>query len=532
MTSSSSHSILGQKLFDGKTKTIYAVIDQPGLICIHWKDYYDPTSPILSIPGSRRASIDSNSFHFNSQQRSRSNTNTESTSKSILTTSITTCVYEILREATIPTFYVAAHPQSDMFIAKKCTMIPILWIIRRLANETYVKRNPGILNGHRFIPPIIEIFYKRHPIFYRRLTLGSLDDNLESDRESQVDDDDDFDSDECISSIWSYEQLLNINLDTGNMKISQIDIEYMYEICCTVFDILEHLWMMKKHCQLIDLKIEFGITTTGTKEIVVANVYDVETWHILRPIEQIISTGNDLIQENLIWINNALRDILDLNIHIPFKTKIVPSYKNDEQKKFDNIPEYENVDIDKDHSTSFSPSITSRCVIVCSSIHDIEHGQKIKTTLNEIYNLQCDIRLFSVSKSTQLILKFLSNYSYEHCRPTVFVTLGNINNGLAACLSSNSQYPVIHCSYIDKEQQNNLFDINSFISNDTSLFTVVFTLSTAIQNVIQILAMNDWKLWTKQRGRRFKKYMDLIMADQQLTTKQIVKTSSGILINK
>jgi uncharacterized protein YjfI (DUF2170 family) len=316
------------------------------------------------------------------------------------------------------------------------------------------------------------------------------------------------------------------------MKISQIDIEYMYEICCTVFDILEHVWMMKKHCQLIDLKIEFGITTTGTKEIVVANVYDVETWHILRPIEQIISTGNDLIQENLIWINNALRDILDLNIHIPFKTKIVPSYKNDEQKKFDNIPEYENVDIDKDHSTSFSPSITSRCVIVCSSIHDIEHGQKIKTTLNEIYNLQCDIRLFSVSKSTQLILKFLSNYSYEHCRPTVFVTLGNINNGLAACLSSNSQYPVIHCSYIDKEQQNNLFDINSFISNDTSLFTVVFTLSTAIQNVIQILAMNDWKLWTKQRGRRFKKYMDLIMADQQLTTKQIVKTSSGILINK
>jgi hypothetical protein len=44
--------------------------------------------------------------------------------------------------------------------------------------------------------------------------------------------------------------------------------------------------------------------------------------------------------------------------------------------------------------------------------------------------------------------------------------------------------------------------------------------------------MNDWKLWTKQRGRRFKKYMDLIIADQQLTTTQIVKPNSGMLINK
>jgi hypothetical protein len=289
--------------------------------------------------------------------------------------------------------------------------------------------------------------------------------------------------------------------------------------------------MVKKNCQLIDLKIEFGITTTPTKEIVVANTYDVKTWHILKPIEKLNSTRNDLIQENLIWINNSLRDILDLNINIPLNIKIASNYKNDEQKKSDVILEYDHVDLDKDNLaldnslTSFSPSITSRCIIVCSSLHDIEYGQKMKTTLHEIYNIQCDIRLFSIDKSIQTILKFLSNYSYEHCRPTVFVTLGNINNGLATCLSSNSQYPIIHCSYINKEQQNNLFDINSFISNDTqSLFTVVFTLSSAIQNVIQILAMNDWKLWTKQRGRRFKKYMDLIIADQQLITRQTVKT--------
>ncbi|CAF0847430.1 unnamed protein product [Rotaria sp. Silwood1] len=540
MTLSSLHGILGQKLYEGKSKAIYSVIDQPNLICIHRKDYYDSSDSILSISGSRRSSSDG-LYRLNNQQQNRnnaSNLNSHITSKGILTTSITTCVYEILREASIPTFYVASHTQPDIFIAKKCTMIPILWIIRRIANETYVKRNPEIINGHRFIPPIIEIYDKHHPIVYRRTALGSLDENLESDRENQLNDDEDSDLDECISSLWSYEQLLNTNIVIENLKLSKADIEYMYEICCVVFDILEHVWMVEKNCQLIDLKIEFGITTTTIKEIVVANIYDVETWHILRPLENMTSTENDLIQENLIWINNALRDILDLNINKSLTAKIVSNYKNDNQKQTNIIPEDDYIDIDKNklslsiYSISFSPTITNRCIIVCSSVHDIEHGQKIKTTLNEIYNIQCDIRLLSVFKSSQTVLKLLSNYSYEHCRPTVFVTLGNINNGLAMSLSSNSQYPIIHCSLPSKEQQNNLFDANSFTSNDTSLFTVVFTLSSAIQNVIQILAMNDWKLWTKQRGRRFKKFMDLIRTDQQLTTMQTVKTNNGVLINK
>ncbi|CAF1381057.1 unnamed protein product [Adineta steineri] len=539
MASFSSHNILHQKLFDGKTKTIYSIIDQPSLICIHRKDYHEPLGSSLCIPGSRRSSIDSAVRQTNQQQQQQQNNrnNTEINSKGSLATSITTCVYEILREATIPTFYVAPFTQPDMFIAKKCTMIPILWIIRRLANEAYVKRNPGITNGHRFIPPIMEIYYKRHPLLYKQSTVDSYDDNFESDHESQFDDDE-SDFDECISSIWSYEQLLNTNINTENVKISHTDIEYMYEICCTVFDILEHVWMVNKNCQLIDLKIEFGITTVAPKEIVVANIYDVETWHILRPIEKTILSGNDLIQENLVWINNSLRDILDLNINIPLTAKLLSRHDNDEQKKSNIIPEYDSIDIINDnlslhlYSTPTTPSITSRCVIICASLHDIEYGQKMKTILNDTYNIHCDIRLYSIYKSTQTILKFLSNYAYEHCRPTVIVTLGNINNGLAMCLSSNSQYPIIHCSLINKEQQNNLFDINSFISNDTSLFTIVFTLPSAIQNVIQILAMNDWKLWTKLRGRRFKKYMDLIIADQQLLTKQTMKTNTNGLMNK
>lgn len=515
----SSSSLLGQKLFNGKTKTIYSVIDQPNLICIHRKDFHDPTSSILSIPGTRRNSVDS-PVRFPNSQQTRLDKQSEQVNRGILVTSITSYVYEILRQASIPTFFVASHGQADMFIAKRCTMIPILWIIRRFPNETYVKRSQEIPHGHRFIPPIIEIFYKRHSIVYQRGSINNSDENHESDRESQYDDSD-SDSDECISSIWSYEQLLNTNINTENVKISQIDIEYMYEICCTVFDILEHVWMVKKNCQLIDLKIEFGITTT--KEIVIANVYDVDTWHILRPNESFMSDEKKSIEAKLLWINNSLKDILDIDRHSLFQTKLIFDYKIDEQQEIDDV---------STDDLPLAPSKTSRCIIVCSALNDIEYGQQMKTTLNEIYNIQCDIRLFSVYKSTQTILKFLSNYSHEHCRPTVFVTLGSIQNGLATCLSSNSQYPIIHCSIRNKDQQNNLVDINSFVSHDTSLFTVVFSLSSAVQNVIQILAMNDWRLWAKQRGRRFKKHMDLILADQQLISTQAIKTNSSLIIEK
>ncbi|CAF0760539.1 unnamed protein product [Adineta ricciae] len=559
---SSAYDILGQKLFDGTTKRIYSMIDQPGLICIYRKDNYRSAGKTLSIPGSRRSSIDS-SIRFNQQQlqslHSNPNLFIEIPGKGALTTSITTCVYEILRETSIPTFYVAPHPQPDMFIARKCTMIPILWIVRRLANETYMKRNPGIVNGHRFVPPIVEIYHKRHPVVYRRLTISNIDENLESSRESLIDDSD-SDSDECLSSIWSYEQLLNAHFDIEDLKITQTEIEYMYETCCTIFDILEHIWMVKKSCQLIDLKIEFGITTTMPKEIVVASTFDTETWHILRPMERTTAVGVDLIQENLIWINSTLRDILDLNNKISLTTKLDPRRRSFAQKQISTlddadtdeeehpmnciIPENDRIDTQKDTSfnqykTSYFPSTRSRCIVVCSSSADIEHGQKIKITLNELYNIQCDIRLCSIYKSTKSVLKFLSNYVYEHCRPTIFVTLGNVNNGLAMCLSSNSPYPVIHCSLMNADQPNNLFDINSYLTSDTAMFSVVFTLPSAIQNVIQILAMNDWRLWTKQRGKRLKNYLDLLIADQQLATisstsitQQANKTNTGILTNK
>lgn len=57
-------------------------------------------------------------------------------------------VFSILNEAGLKTAYVAAAGPTA-FIAKKCQMIPIEWVARRLATGSYCKRFPTVKEGTR-----------------------------------------------------------------------------------------------------------------------------------------------------------------------------------------------------------------------------------------------------------------------------------------------------------------------------------------------------------------------------------------------
>ncbi|GAC1358795.1 MAG: phosphoribosylaminoimidazolesuccinocarboxamide synthase [Ktedonobacteraceae bacterium] len=201
---------LGPLLVEGKTKRIYAHPENKELAYMVNKDQ------ITAGDGVRR---------------------NELVGKSRWSTITTANIYRLLNEAHIATHFVQQIDGVTLLI-KRCTMLPVEQVQRRIATGSYLKRHTEVSEGTRFEPVLVETFLK---------------DDARHDPQ-----------------IWN-KDIIAMGLAT------QEEIAWMANEGCKVFETLERAWA-SVDVTLVDLKIEFGRDIQGN--LLVADVIDNDSWRL------------------------------------------------------------------------------------------------------------------------------------------------------------------------------------------------------------------------------------------------------------
>jgi phosphoribosylaminoimidazole-succinocarboxamide synthase len=200
----------GPKLAEGKTKVIYAHPEDPALVYMTHKDN------LSAGDGARRSILPG---------------------KGAAACETTSNVFQVLNETGLATHYV--DKVGDVVnIVRRCEMIPLEVVMRRVATGSYLRRHPEVKEGTRFEPVLVEFFYK-----------------------------DDAAHDPLVTD----EQIVEMDVATP------AEIETMRNIGRRVFEVLEDKWAAQD-VVLVDCKIEFGRTDEGA--LLVADVIDNDSWRI------------------------------------------------------------------------------------------------------------------------------------------------------------------------------------------------------------------------------------------------------------
>ncbi len=202
--------LFGPLLSEGKTKLLYAYPDDQSLAYMVNKDQ------ITAGDGARR---------------------NELPGKSRWSTITTANVFRLLNEEKIATHFVE-QINDVILLVRRCTMLPIEQVMRRIATGSFLERYPEISEGTRFEPVLVETFLK---------------DDARHDPQ-----------------IWE-EDILKMGLATKN------EIEWMAAQGRRVFETLERAWA-SIDVTLVDLKIEFGRDMQGN--LLVADVIDNDSWRL------------------------------------------------------------------------------------------------------------------------------------------------------------------------------------------------------------------------------------------------------------
>ncbi|GHO44397.1 phosphoribosylaminoimidazolesuccinocarboxamide synthase [Ktedonospora formicarum] len=204
------HAQPGPLLAEGKTKRIYSYPLDKSLAYMVGKDQ------ITAGDGARHNEIEG---------------------KSRWSTLTTANIFRLLNEAGITTHFVRQVDEVTMLV-KRCQMLPIEHVQRRLATGSFLKRHPEVSEGVRFDPVLIETFLK---------------DDARHDPQIQP------------------EEIIQQGIATSD------EIDWMAREGHRVFSVLEQAWA-RIDVTLVDLKIEFGRDPEG--HLLVADVIDNDSWRL------------------------------------------------------------------------------------------------------------------------------------------------------------------------------------------------------------------------------------------------------------
>jgi phosphoribosylaminoimidazole-succinocarboxamide synthase len=200
----------GPLLAEGKTKLIYAYPDDDNLAYMVSKDQ------ITAGDGARR---------------------NELAGKSRWSTITTANVFHLLNHEDISTHFVEQINDTTLLV-RRCRMLPVEQVMRRIATGSYLKRHPEVSEGTRFDPVLVETFLK---------------DDARHDPQ-----------------IWE-QDIVEMGVATAT------EISWMADQGRRVFEVLERAWA-SIDVTLVDLKIEFG--RDAKNDLLVADVIDNDSWRL------------------------------------------------------------------------------------------------------------------------------------------------------------------------------------------------------------------------------------------------------------
>lgn len=198
------------RLAEGKTKIIYADRRDDTVVLVRTKD------DITAGDGARRDLLEG---------------------KAPLATATTCHVYHLLNEAGLATHFLH-RIDAVTFRARRCAMVGLEVVVRRIATGSYLKRFPEVAEGTRFRPPVIEFFEKNDAL-----------------HDPQIDP----------------AEIVRRGL------LTEAELAHVRHDATIAFEVLERAWAVRD-VVLVDFKVEFGRDAAG--ELLLADVIDNDSWRI------------------------------------------------------------------------------------------------------------------------------------------------------------------------------------------------------------------------------------------------------------